>query len=258
MNQVTFSFSQLSKIYMIESRMEFLKTIRTPAFAIPSLLFPIMFYAFFGLVFNRGGMGGQAPTYLLATYGVFGVMGPALFSFGVGVASEKQQGWLALKQVSPMPISAYLIAKVLGSMLFGIIILLQLFVIGALFGDVEMSRFQWIATFLVTLVGSLPFCALGLYLGLKFSGQAAPAVVNLIYLPMSFLSGLWVPIQMFPDVMQSIAFALPSFHLAQLVLKIQGNDLGYAWSMHAASLLIMSLALFWLAARVFNKVSQPG
>lgn len=254
----TFSTAHVFKIYLTESRMEFLKTIRTPAFAIPSLLFPIMFYAFFGLVFNRNGMGGQAPTYLLATYGVFGVMGPALFSFGVGVASEKQQGWLALKQVSPMPIGAYIVAKAMGSMLFGLIIMLQLFIIGALFGDVVMTRYQWVATLLVTLLGNLPFCALGLWLGLKFSSQAAPAVVNLIYLPMSFLSGLWIPMQLFPELMQSIAFALPSFHLAQLVLKIQGNDLGYHWLMHLGCLALISALLFALSAQAFKKVSQPS
>ena len=258
MNGTAFSFTHLSKIYMLESRMELLKVLRTPAFAIPSLLFPIMFYTFFGLIFNRDGMSGQAPTYLLATYGVFGVMGPSLFAFGVGVASERQQGWLALKQVSPMPISAYLVAKVAGCMVFGSLILVQLFIIGALFGDVEMSRFQWISTFLVSLFGSLPFCALGLWLGLKFSSQAAPAVVNLIYLPMSFLSGLWIPIQMFPDIMQYFAFSLPAFHLAQLVLKVQGNDLGYHWLMHLGCLIFMSLVLFSIAAQAFKKVSQPN
>ena len=49
--------------------------------------------------------------------------------------------------------------------------------------------------FLVNVLGVLPFCAMGLFVGSLVSGQAAPAIVNLIYLPMAFLSGLWVPMQ---------------------------------------------------------------
>ena len=49
-------------------------------------------------------------------------------------------------------------------------------------------------------LGVLPFCAIGLFVGSLVSGQAAPAIVNLIYLPMAFLSGLWVPLQFLPKV----------------------------------------------------------
>ena len=87
---------QILRIYSLETRSEFLKILRMPSFAIPSLVFPMMFYIFFGLLFNKGGMDGQMPSYLLATYGVFGIIGPALFSFGGGVAVEKDQGWVAM------------------------------------------------------------------------------------------------------------------------------------------------------------------
>ena len=72
------AWQQTLNIYLLEAKTEFLKAFRMPAFSIPSLIFPVMFYVFFALVFNRGGMGGQMPTYLLATYGVFGIMGPCL------------------------------------------------------------------------------------------------------------------------------------------------------------------------------------
>ena len=39
-------------------------------------------------------------TYLLATYATFGVIGAALFGFGVGVAVERGQGWMLLKRAS--------------------------------------------------------------------------------------------------------------------------------------------------------------
>lgn len=243
-------------IYYLEAKTEFLKAFRMPAFTIPSLLFPLMFYVFFALIFNRQGMNGQMPAYMIATYGVFGIIGPALFGFGVGVAIEKDQGWLAVKQCSPMPISAYFMARILTAMQFALLIILSLFITGALFGDVVLTTGQWAATLLVLLIGTLPFCALGLWLGLALKGQSAPAVVNLIYLPMSFLSGLWIPIELFSSVLQSFAWLLPPFHLAQLVLKIQGLDLGHPWYIHAGILIAMSLFFLLLARRAFKRISE--
>ncbi len=259
MNQVNSqnkSWQQKLNIYVLEAKTEFLKAFRMPAFTIPSLIFPLMFYVFFGLIFNRNGMGGQMPTYLLATYGVFGIMGPALFGFGVGVAIEKDQGWLALKQCSPMPISAYFFARIFTAMQFALIIVLSLFIVGGVFGGVQLTTGQWAATLLVMIIGTLPFCALGLWMGLALTGQSAPAVVNLIYLPMAFLSGLWIPVQLFPVVLQNGAWALPPFHLAQLVLKIQDNDLGHPWLIHVLVLAGMTLLFLFLAIRAFKRISD--
>jgi ABC-2 type transport system permease protein len=56
-----------------------------------------------------------------------------------------------------------------------------------------------------------------------FTGpNSAPATINLIYLPMSFCSGLWVPFMFLPKVVQHIALALPPYHLSQLALGIVG------------------------------------
>jgi ABC-2 type transport system permease protein len=71
-------------------------------------------------------------------------------------------------------------------------------------------------------VGSLPFSAMGLALGYFAGPNSAPPVINLIYLPMSFCSGLWVPFMFLPAVVRQIALALPPFHLSQLALGVVG------------------------------------
>src|SRR3546814_12513879 len=91
--------------------------LRTPSFALPVLLFPALFYTLFGLVLNRAD-GGVAATYLLATYGVFGVMGAGLFGFGVVVAVERERGFLAYQRALPMPPGANLFAKMAMAILF--------------------------------------------------------------------------------------------------------------------------------------------
>ena len=245
------AFSQLSHTYFLEALTDLLKTFRSPGFVLPSLLFPVMFYMFFGVLFVPSD-NPDVPKYLLATYAVFGVMGPALFSFGANVAVEKDRGMLALKQISPMPIAAYFVAKVLTSMSFAVLIIALLFTVAIALAGVTMPLWQWITTFLVLIPGVLPFCAIGLFIGLKVKADAAPAVVNLIYLPMSFLSGLWIPVMQFPEMLQKAAMVLPPFHFSQLVLKIQGADIGIATLIHVMVLLAYALFFGALAHRTFK------
>ena len=93
MNSVSnMSTSRLWAAYFGEMRFEFIKSVRTPAFAVPTLVFPLMFYMLFGIFLgSMRGNSGQA-LYTFATYGVFGAMGPGLFGFGVSLAIEREAG----------------------------------------------------------------------------------------------------------------------------------------------------------------------
>ena len=159
--------------------------------------------------------------YLLATYGVFGVMGASLFGLGVTIAIERERGFLTLKRALPMPPGALLFAKLVMAMVFAAIISLELAVIAASMTAIELSVLQWLSLLLVNIAGTLPFCVLGLCIGTLVGGSAAPAVVNLIYLPMSFLSGLWMPLNMLPEFTARFAPIWPSYHLGQIALGVR-------------------------------------
>ncbi len=211
-------------IYWKEAKYEFLKNLRLRMYAVSVLSFPLMFYVLFGLVLNaKQAIGGTGmSTYMIATYGTFGVMGASLFGTAAGLASDRGLGWLQVKRASPMPPFAYFAAKVATSMIFSTIIVLALFGLGVAFGGVRMPLAEF-ARLLGTLVaGSLPFSAMGLALGYFTGPNSAPPTINLIYLPMSFCSGLWVPFMFLPHAVQQIARVLPPYHLSQLALGAVG------------------------------------
>lgn len=242
-------------VYLREAGFEFVELVRMPGFALPTLLFPTMFYVFFGLIFGTNS-GNQAATYMLATYGTFGIMAPALFGFGVHVAMEREHGILALKRVAPLPPVAYLFAKAAMAMLFALIIALLLFVLGALFGHVALSRGEWWLLAVTLIIGTLPFCALGLAVGVRVGAQASVAIVNLIYLPMSFLSGLWVPLQFFPHWLQELARIFPAYHLAQIALGIVHQGDGSRFAVHLIYLLAFTVLCLWLALRGWRRIQD--
>jgi ABC-2 type transport system permease protein len=235
------------RCYWLEARCEFLRVLRAPAFAVPTLVFPPMFYLLFGVLLNGGG-NGRAAAYLMATFGVFGVMAPGLFGFGVAMAMDRERGFLALKRALPTPPGALLLAKMAMAMVFAAMISLILSTMAVTLGGVALSPLQLVQLFAVDVVGVLPFCAIGLYIGTTVSGQGAPAVINLLYLPMAFLAGLWMPLSMLPSFFAILAPVWPAYHLAQIALAVVGLDDGGSVALHAIVLLAVS-GLFFLLAR---------
>ncbi len=215
-------------------------------FALPTVLFPAVFYLFFGVFFGKGS---GLATYLVATYGAFGVIGTGLLGFGIGIAVARESGELRLKRVTPAPPSALIGARLVTALWFSAVVLLELFVIAAALGDVRFERGQWLGLAGVLLAGTLPFGALGLAIGTHVSGKGAPAIVNLVYLPSAFLSGLWIPITMLPDFLQNLALFMPPFHLAQLALGVIGMDAGYPWQLHVGVLAGITVIASLIAMR---------
>ncbi len=251
--------SNPARIYLTEARHEFLKLIRIPIFAVSTIALPVLFYVLFGVAFG-GRPGGDAEagavgvtTYMLATYGTFGVIGAALFGFGVSVALERGQGWMRLKRVSPMPPQAYFVAKVVMAAAVSALIIGAMFVLGATLGGVRLPATQWVGLGLVLLVGALPFSAMGLAFGYLVGPNSAPAMLNLIYLPMAFASGLFIPIHQLPAFVQGIAPALPPYHFAQLALGTVGAAESGSPALHALALLAFTAFFLIVAAWGFRR-----
>jgi ABC-2 type transport system permease protein len=238
----------MTRTLILETHGELMKMIRMPAYFIPVLLFPAMFYVLFGLSFG----GRDQATYLIGSYATFGVIGAALFGLGVGVAVERAQGWLTLKRASPMPAAAYFGAKVLMSMMFGALILVLLGALGSAFGDVALTARQWSLLLLTLSLGAAPFCAIGCAIAYMVGPNSAPAITNLIYLPMSFASGLWIPLEGLPKFVQNIAPALPPYHLGRMTLRILGYDQS-SILLHAGVLAAFTAVFFAIALWLYRR-----
>lgn len=209
----------LGRIYALEAKYELLKMVRMPAYLVPMFAFPLVFYFLFGVAMaERTARGFDIARYLLATYGSFGVMGVALFGFGVGVAIERGQGWMLFKRATPMPPLAHFFGKLVTCLVFAVVLVALLFTLGATAGGVRLPVATWLSLAGVLVMGALPFGAFGLALGYWAGPNSAPATVNLIYLPLALASGMWIPINMLPELLQRLAPWLPSYHYAQLAL----------------------------------------
>lgn len=235
-------------VYMREASAEVIKSARMPQFAIPTIVLPPAFYALFALGMGRGDV--EMATHTLATFGVYAVMGPALFGFGANVASERESGQLELKRLSPMPAGAHITAKLIATMIFSAIAIGLVYAL-AIYAGVRLSTQQWATLATVQILAVIPFALIGLGLGYRLGLKAAIAIVNILFLGLAVMGGLWMPIAVLPEFIQTIAWGLPSYHLGEMALMVVGrSDAANLW-LHAGP-----LALITIAAAIFAWTGQ--
>lgn len=207
--------------YAVEMRLELLRLLRTPAFALPMFGLPVALYALFAFAV-AGEMTARDPDaarFMFAGFSLLAVTMSAVFATCPSLALEREQGLLTLKRAQPAPPGAWLLAKIVAGVVCGALAYLPILAVTAVSGRTGLGAGQLAAMSAVLVAGAIPFCALGLMVGALASGSAAPAYANLLYLPGMYLSGLFFPL---PPSLHFQAPFWPQFHLNQLVFAAGG------------------------------------
>ena len=150
--------------------------------------------------------------YFVPGIGVFFIMmGMGIFGASF-IHEEREKGTLRRNLLAPIGRATFLGGKLLGGFLIGCMQTTVLFGVGIFVFDMRIEG----SILLVALIGAL-VVLLGVGLGLAIaqfirSGKAAADTVTALVLPMSFLSGLWWPIEMMPQYLQDFAQVLPMTH----------------------------------------------
>lgn len=258
MSTATLSRPSTFSIFLIETRYEFLRLLRTRVFSLSVIGFPVMFYILFGILLGRHAEfhGVAVARYMLGGYAVFGALGAALFGVGVSLAGELGAGWLELKRASPMPPIAYLAAKCINAMAFAILIVSLLTVLGLAFGGVHITFGEFAKILGLSVACAIPFASMGMLIGQVAPMNSAPGLTNLIYLPMSFLGGLWIPIQQLPHFLQNFAIYLPTYHAGQLMFHILGAPVSTSPIHDGLYLAAFTCIVLGVASLVFRRREQ--
>jgi ABC-2 type transport system permease protein len=209
---------RLGNMLWQQIRSEFIKMWRIPAFTVPTLLFPLLLFMLFAAPYARQQLegGGTVGQYLLASFCAYGLLGVCFFSFGVGVAVERGQGWGTLIRATPMPPWVYFVSKLAMGLLFSCLILALLFPAAYFMAGVRMPPAMWASLFVALVLGVLPLTTMGFALGYWAGPNSAAPIASLIYLPLSFASGLWQPLESLPGFVQRVAPYLPPYHYGRI------------------------------------------
>jgi ABC-2 type transport system permease protein len=222
-------------------------------------LFPVLLFLLLGTVYGGTYEGRPVVDYLVAGLIGYGVANTTFGGLAIILVIRREQGILKRIRSTPLPATTYL-AAALGSILLVFvlqtitILLLGRFVYGAALPS------DWLSVVLAVALGAVAFSAMGLgAASLIRSAEGASAVVNVLVLPMTFLSGGFGPTRDFPEFLQTIADVLPLTYFVDIVTGIflDGEPV---WSKPGAIavLLLWGLVGAGIAARRFRWDPRQG
>jgi ABC-2 type transport system permease protein len=187
--------------------------------AIFVFLFPPLLYVLLASVFGDGVEDGRAvSSYLVAGLIGYAVANTELGGLAITLVIRRESGLLKRLRSTPLPGSLYLATVLLSHLVIVVLQSLTVIALGVLLFDADAP--EQALQFVVTLViGAACFAGLGLAAAaLIRSAEAVAAVVNVIVLPMTFLSGGFGTTDNLPPALELVADVLPLKYLIELVL----------------------------------------
>jgi ABC-2 type transport system permease protein len=227
--------------------------------AVFGFLFPLLLFALLTSLYDGEIYGKPAAWALLAGMLGYGAITTAFTVLTLQIVGRRELGILKRIRATPLPPTTYLVA-VLASM--SVVFALQAL---ALFGlGRVLSSTPWpdnvFSLVLTLLLGTAVFASLGLALtGFIRSIEGSSAVVNLIVLPMAFISGAFGSTEEFPRAIRAIADVLPLKYLLDAInaVYLDGEQL---WDEPAAVAVLLGWGVIGmtLAVKKFRWEPREG
>ncbi|WP_426506166.1 ABC transporter permease [Dactylosporangium sp. McL0621] len=201
-------------------RLELRRLVRTPGLLIFTVLMPLLSYVLFTNISTVTGQDKSvAAVYTMVSMAGYGAIG-GLLNYASGLVIDRSIGWLRQLRLTPLSPVKVVLGKGLAAMAAGLLPVLALCLAAVLINGVRLDAGQWLAILPLLWVGALPFALLGLGLGYLATSQTAQPLNLLVYLGLSIVGGLWLPLDIMPGWVASIGRLLPTHAYADMSWRV--------------------------------------
>lgn len=234
---------------------------RNPASVFFSVALPLIFLFLLGAVFGDGTERDPiydllSDQYLVPAIMTLGIVSATFVNIAMTITFQREMGVLKRMRGTPLPTSVFVSARTASAVVNAGLIAVVIMVAGKLAYDVDINATRLVGVAIATVVGSIAFCALGFALTVFIPNQAAaPAITNMIVLPLYFISGVFGNASNLPDWLREIGQIFPIYHLGACLFEsfspdaqgiaIQWNDLLNVIVWGAIGLVFASLKFRW-------------
>lgn len=235
-------------------------TLRNPRALVFTFAFPLILIVLFSALNGNAEVDAYGERIRFAQFytpaiAIFSLVTACYTTLVLGIATARDQGLFKRVRVTPLPMGIYLGSWVTGAMLTGIGAVVLLFVVAVPAFGVDVYARTLPAAALTLVLGAACLASLGVAVAslVKSAEQAMP-VAQLTFLPVSFISGIWFPLDGAPDWLVHVAHVFPLAHIVDAFgscfapgthgAQLHGGDLG--------AILIWTVVGLVVAARRFR------
>lgn len=201
---------------------------RNPPAAFFTVAFPLLFMLIFGVIF-----GSDAARFLTPAIIVFAVLTATFTNLAMNITFARDLGILKRIRGTPLPSWAYLAGRIGHAVVVALLLVVVVAAFGALIYDVPVPWGTLPLIVLILALAAAAFSALGLALtGIIPNADAAPAIVNIIVLPLLFVSNVFIQMDTAPDWLNTVSRIFPVRHLADAVIRLYqpGAEAAIPWT----------------------------
>lgn len=241
------------KLLFIHTYYTCLELFRQPMYIVSTILFPSMFFWFFGIP-NAKEPG--AISILTASFAGFAVLSVVLFQFAVGISQEKDSSWYYYVRSLPYPQGLQLTSRILSGFLFSALGIGGVVLTALYFAKLPYQDINWLDFLFKIYLGAIPFALMGICLGLAVNSRTVLPLANLVYLPLSFAGGLWMPPHILPTAVQEISIYLPTRMYGEILwASILSKEIE---KKQALGLAVYAVVFLLLALYLFRKLQEQN
>jgi len=238
--------------YLANIKINLRLTFRDRTALIFSYAFPLMFFFLFGQMMGAA-QGSGISRQVVGSVLLIGVLGNGFFGGGLRAVQDRELGILRRFKVAPTSPLPFLVSSLvvgLTTYLPSAVLLLILghFIYGMPVPDRPLTLLAFLA------VGMLAFRSIGLIIAsVVNSMQESQILIQMLYLPMLFLSGSTFPISMMPTWLQILSQFLPASHLFAGIqgILIRGESFGEQ-SKSLSALALTAVVATFIALKLFR------
>jgi len=244
-NQETESKINYTGVLFQQTFIEILQLVRTPLYLFGIFLFPSLI-VFFPSTQNSAQL-------ILVFFSALMLLIVSVERLGKRIATERIEGWQKLIQVSPLPPSIFLRAKIIVTLLISISILFLMFIFGKYRWGIDTPLIDWLSLFFCLILGIIPFAIFGIAMGYLFNPKSVDSILGLL-IPMALLS-CGLPLSD-AEWFKIILDFSPFYHYGQLILSSANiKDINSDGNLifHIAYLLIFSLFFYFFAIWAYKR-----
>ncbi len=216
---------------------------------------PIILLLLFGQIFHGqiGHTGVDFRQYFIAGIIASGLMSATFVTLGVSIATDRDEGTLDRLATTPLQATAYFAGKALLAFAVCVLEVTALLAIGVGMLGLHLpdTAERWFTLAWVLLLGSVTCSLLGIAVGSAVrSARGSFAVLNLPYLVLSFISGVYFVFSALPKGLQQVAALFPLKWICQglrsafLPNSLLAAEPAHSWELGRVALVLSA----WLAA----------
>jgi ABC-2 type transport system permease protein len=211
---------------------------RNPATVFFSVAMPLVFLFLIGAAFGGGTDRDEtynllANQYLVPAIMTLGIVSATFVNMAMTITFQREMGVLKRVRGTPLPTVSFVSARTASAVVNAALIAAVILIAGKIFYGVDITATRLLAVAIVTVVGATAFCALGFAITVFIPNQsAAPAITNMIVLPLYFISGVFGDAANLPQALQTIGEIFPIYHLGACLFSAFSPDatgLGLSW-----------------------------